>query len=163
LETLDGLLERANGIRDEYFHLFPLLDAAFGADEEVRYLVLLQNAQELRQAGGFPGTYALITIDGGRISSLEIESVGFLNAAYAEARPEVLPAPGPLQVYLKQDEWFPHDAGWSPDFPEVAETLFSMYDLTGWPPVHGVMALNSGAVSDILELIGAYELDIDGE
>jgi len=163
LATLDELLERATGIRDEYFHLFPLLDAAFGGDGEARYLVLLQNGQELRQAGGFPGTYAAITIANGRITNLEIQSIGYLNAAYAEARPEVLPAPGPLQVYLKQEQWLPHDAGWSPDFPEVAETLFAMYDVTGWPPVDGVMALNSGAIEDILELLGAYELEIDGE
>lgn len=163
LTTLDDLLARATGLRDDYFHLFPLLNAAFGAQEEARYLVLLQNGQELRMAGGFPGTYAMLTVSNGRIASLEINPIGELNATYAAARPEVLPAPGPIAEYLKQTHWLPHDAGWSPDFPDVAETLFAMYDTTGWPPVHGIVAVNDSVVAGVLNLVGDYAIEIDGE
>ncbi len=163
LATLDGLLVRATEVRDDYFHLFPLLNAAFGAQEEVRYLVLLQNGQELRQSGGFPGTYAMVTISNGRISSLEIEPIGELSAAYARERAEALPAPGPIREYLKQEHWLPHDAGWSPDFPDVAATLTAMYETTGWPSIDGVVALNDSVVAGVLGILGPYEIEIDGE
>lgn len=163
LDTLDGLLARATEVRDDYFHLFPLLNAAFGAQEEARYLVLLQNGQELRQSGGFVGTYAAITVSNGRISELEINPVGELNVAYMNARKTVLPAPGPLREYLKQEEWFPHDANWSADFPEVAVDLGAMYADIGWPPLQGIVAVNDSVVADVLDIIGPYEVEIEGE
>lgn len=163
LDTLDGLLARATEVRDDYFHLFPLLNAAFGAQEEARYLVLLQNGQELRQSGGFVGTYATIGVSNGRISELKISPVGDLNVAYLDARKTVLPAPGPLREYLKQEEWFPHDANWSADFPEVAAELGAMYADIGWPPLQGIVAVNDSVVADVLDIIGPYEVDIEGE
>lgn len=163
LDTLDGLLARATGVRDEYFHLFPLLNDAFGRHEDVHYLVLLQNGQEMRQAGGFTGTYATITVSNGRVSELEISPINALNVAYFNARETVLPAPGPLREYLKQQEWFPHDANWSPDFPEVAVELGAMYADIGWPPLHGIVAVNDSVVADVLGIIGPYEVKIEGE
>lgn len=160
LASLDQMLDKAAGIHDEYFHLFPLLDSAFGADSEARYLILLQNGQELRGAGGFPGTYALITVSNGRISQLEIKPIGELNAAYVNARDTVLPAPGPIREYLGQQEWFPHDANWSADFPQVADELSAMYADTGWPPLNGIVAVNDSVVQAVLQIIGPYEINV---
>ena len=161
LQTLDNLLAKGTEIRDEYFHLFPLLDTAFGAQEDARYLILLQNGQELRGAGGFVGTYGMLTINNGRISELEISPIGFLNQAYVDARTEVLPAPAPIRTYLGQEEWLPHDANWSADFPEVAAELSAMYADTGWPPLQGIVAVNDSAVQAVLEVIGPYEVSGD--
>ena len=163
LETVDGLLERGTGIRDEYFHLFPLLGTAFGAEEEAHYLILLQNAQELRGAGGFVGTYGMITISNGRIIQLEINPIGFLNQAYVDARNEVLPAPEPIREHLGQQEWFPHDANWSPDFPMVAAELSAMYADTGWPELQGIVAVNDSAVEAVLANIDPYELEVEDQ
>lgn len=160
LETLDGLLERGENLRDEYFHLFPLLNAAFGAEEDVHYLIMLQSSQELRPGGGFVGTYGTMTVSNGRISSLEISPVGFLNQAYFDTRPEPLPSPAPIGKYLLQWEWFPHDANWSADFPTVAERLNEMYADTGWPPLAGILAVNDSVVANVLEIIGPYDVTV---
>lgn len=158
--TLDNLLERGENLRDEYFHLFPLLNAAFGANEDVHYLIMLQSSQEIRPAGGFVGTYGAMTVSNGRISSLEISPVGFLNQAYFDTRPEPLPSPAPIGKYLLQEEWFPHDANWSADFPTVARRLNDMYADTGWPPLAGILAVNDSVVADVLEIIGPYEVSV---
>ncbi|MBA2451535.1 MAG: DUF4012 domain-containing protein [Chloroflexia bacterium] len=162
LASLDELLVRASDLSDEYFHLFPLLDTAFGAEEEARYLVLLQNGQELRQSGGFVGTYAMIRVSNGRITELDINPISELNSAYADARDIVLPAPGPIREYLKQEEWLPHDANWSADFPAVAAELSEMYADTGWPHLQGIVAVNDSVVQSVLGIIGPYELQIEG-
>jgi hypothetical protein len=163
LETVDGLLQRGTDIRDEYFHLFPLLDAAFGAEEDARYLILMQNGQELRAAGGFIGTYGMMTISNGRIAELDISPIGFLDQAYADARSEVLPAPPPIREYLGQIEWLPRDSNWLADFPLVARDLSAMYADTGWPPLQGIVAVNDSAVQAVLEIIGPYEFSTGGK
>jgi len=162
LETIDGLLARGTELRNEYFYLFPLLETAFGADENAYYLILLQNAQELRPAGGFVGTYGMITISNGRIVELEIQPIAVLNQAYVDARTEILPAPEPIRVYLGQQEWLPHDANWSADFPLVAAELSDMYADTGWPPLQGIVAVNDSAVQAVLAVIGPYEVSEGG-
>lgn len=161
LNTLDGLLERGENLRDEYFHLFPMLNAAFGADEEVRYLILLQNGQEIRPGGGFVGTYGTMTVLNGRITSLEISPIGIMNRAYEEARAEILPSPAPIATYLLQTEWFPHDANWSPDYPSVVAQLNEMYASLDWPPLAGVLAVNDSVVGDVLDIIGPYQISMD--
>lgn len=161
LNTVDELLEKGTNIRDEYFHLFPLLDTAFGADEDAHYLILLQNGQELRQSGGFVGTYGMMTISNGRISELEINPISTLNQAYVDERNGVLPAPAPIVEYLGQEEWLPHDANWAADFPLVAAELADMYDDTGWPELQGIIAVNDSAVQAVLEVVGPYDVQFE--
>lgn len=163
LVSVDQLLERATDVRDDYFPLFPLLDVAFGAEQEARYFVLLQNGQELRPSGGFTSMYAMLTISDGRLASFEIARIEDLDAAYLERRTAPLPAPGPLAEYLKVEEWMPRDSNWPAEFPVGAETFLAMYAQTGWPALQGVAAVNESVVADVLTIIGPYEIDIDGE
>lgn len=162
LDSVDRLLERATGVRDDYFDLFPLLDTAFGAAEDARYFILLQNGQEIRPSGGFASTYAILTISNGRLASFEIERIEDLDLAYLERRGEPLPAPGPLAEYLKVEEWMPRDSNWPADFRDAAAVFLDMYNQAGWPPIQGVAAVNESVIADVLEIIGPYEIDIDG-
>jgi hypothetical protein len=162
LDSVDRLLERATSVRDDYFDLFPLLDTAFGAAEDARYFILLQNGQEIRPSGGFASTYAILTISNGRLASFEIERIEDLDLAYLERRGEPLPAPGPLAEYLKVDEWMPRDSNWPADFRDAAAVFLDMYNQAGWPPIQGVAAVNESVIADVLEIIGPYEIDIDG-
>lgn len=162
LGSVDELLDRATGVRDDYFPLFPLLDTAFGAEQDARYFLLLQNGQEMRPAGGFASTYAMLTISGGRLSGFDIARIEDLDAAYLEHRGTPLPAPGPLAEYLKVEEWMPRDSNWPADFPAGAQTFLEMYAQAGWPELQGVAAVNESVIADVLEIIGPYEIEIDG-
>jgi hypothetical protein len=162
LGSVDELLDRATQVRDDYFHLFPLLDAAFGAEQEARYFVLLQNGQEMRPSGGFASTYAILTVSNGRLAGFDIARIEDLDAAYLEQRGTSQPAPGPLAEYLKVEEWMPRDSNWPADFPVGAQTFLEMYAQAGWPELQGVAAVNESVIADVLEIIGPYEIEIDG-
>lgn len=163
LPQVDSLLARATGIRDEYFSVLPLLDTAFGADEDARYLLLLQNREEIRPGGGFPGTFAVVTISDGLLASYESDNIRVLDQAYAEHRAEPVLSPGPIREVLGQEEFLPHDALWSPDFSEAAQTFLSMYNQSGQPPLTGVIGLSDEAIQAVLEIIGPYQIEINGE
>lgn len=163
LAPIDRLLGRAVTIRDEYVGLLPLLDVAFGADGDARYLLLLQNREEIRPGGGFPGTFAVVTIADGLLAGYESDNIRALDHAYVAGRDEALPSPGPIRVVLGQEEFLPHDALWSPDFRESAQTFIAMYAQTGWPPLTGVVGLSDSAIRDILAIVGPYQVEIDGE
>lgn len=79
------MLEHAN-------ELVAQLDMILGFDEPQRYLVLLQNNNEIRPTGGFPGSYAALTIDKGKITDFKVDDVynpdGLLTQDSSPFRPQ---------------------------------------------------------------------------
>jgi hypothetical protein len=163
LRSIDDVFARAEQLRNDYFHLIPLLDDAFGGEGDVRYLVLLQNSEELRNTGGFPGTYAMIAIRNGRVSEVKIDKINYLNGDYIAHRTEVLAPPKPIVNYLGVQEWIPHDALWSPDFAEAARQFYSMYQIAGWPEINGIIAINYSVVQEVLRITGPYNVVVNGD
>ena len=165
LAQIDPMLDRVQRARDQYAGLldyYPVVEQALGADRDGRYLVLFLNSQELRQSGGFPGTYGIITVREGRLASYEFFSISDLDAAYVEARDEPIPAPAPIRQYLKQQEWLPRDSGWSAEFSDAANLLLTMYAITGEPPIAGVMAVSDRAVEAVLATVGPVTVTFEG-
>lgn len=163
LLAADHLIEKTTRLRDEYFDLLPLLAPAFGRDQDAHYLILLQNGEEIRPSGGFPGTFGLLTIRNGQIVSLEIDDIRTLDWAYHDNRATPILSPGPIRTYLRQEEWLPHDALWSPDFAESAQAFLSMYNETGWPELTGIIGVNHSVLESVLTSVGAYDVTLNGE
>jgi hypothetical protein len=175
LASIDPLLNRVAQARDRYAGLldyYPVLAQALGASDraqlgatprDTRYLVLLLNSEEIRPSGGFPGTYAIVTVNQGRLVAYEFHNILELDAAYLARRTTPLPPPGPLAEYLKVQEWLPRDSGWSADFPEAARTLLTMYAVAGGEPVDGVAAITDDAVRDLVRTLGPLTVTIEGE
>lgn len=163
LANLDQLLERASQVRNDYAALIPLLDSAFGAESDATYLILLQNTLEMRPSGGFFGMYALVTLRDGQILEYDIDNVRELDFAYVENRTEVLDSPAPIAEYTEQLEWLPHDANWSPEFSEAAQAVLQMYEQAGWPTLTGILAVNYGAVVNVLDIVGPVDVEVEGE
>ncbi|MEW5919150.1 MAG: DUF4012 domain-containing protein, partial [Gemmatimonadota bacterium] len=139
------------------------LDTAFGANGEARYLILLQNREEPRPSGGFPGTFAVVTVSNGQLSGYEIDNIYTLDQAYLARRNQLVPAPGPIRAVLGQQELLPHDAMWSPDFSEAARVFLSLYAETGWPPLTGVIGLTDSVIQQVLAVVGPYRIEVDGQ
>ncbi|MBI4138768.1 DUF4012 domain-containing protein [Candidatus Uhrbacteria bacterium] len=106
----------------------PLLEALLpmsGYPEPRRYLVALQNADEIRPSGGFIGTIGTMTWDAGELSEFAFTDVynidNPVSAFWKETPPE------PLARYLGAANWFLRDANWSPDFPTSAERVLDFY------------------------------------
>ncbi|MCE9586389.1 DUF4012 domain-containing protein [Candidatus Uhrbacteria bacterium] len=96
-----------------------------GFPEAKTYLVLLQNADELRPTGGFIGNIGLVTVDAGDIKNIDFEDVYALDDTVASTWRDV---PPPLMAReLGVRAWFIRDSNWSPDYPQTAERLIDVY------------------------------------
>lgn len=133
----------------------PELPWLLGLDAPRRYLVVLQNAFELRATGGFMGVLCVIrvvkaapAIDGCRPSE-----------AYTTPAPDISTMPFPYARYLRLGNYFLRDANWSPDFPTAARNLEYFWSLNGQPAVDGVIAVDPHAFVPLLEAIGPMLLD----
>lgn len=121
------------------------------------YLFLLENNSELRPGGGFIGTYGLMKVFSGEITSLRTDNVYNLdNAAEKLARIE---PPDPLRRYLKANAWYFRDSNWSPDFPSSAKQALFFYQREGGDKnVDGVLAVTPTAISSLLRLVGPIKV-----
>lgn len=140
----------------------PALEAALGAEQPVRYLVLMQNPAELRPSGGFAGTMALVTVERGQVRDYQFFESIYLTVDYMHRRDAKLPQPWPIQRYFPQDGFLLHDANWYADFPRSGKQIMEMYAESGWRPIDGVIAIDPAVVGDLLQVTGPITLAVDG-
>jgi len=147
------------GASYDYSRISALL---LGAEAPKRYLILFQNSSELRPTGGFIGSYALVEVDRGKLTSLLVE--GIYNAD-GKLTVNVVP-PEPFQHIATA--WSTHDANWFLDFPTTARKVSWFYEQTGGGKIDGVVTLNVEVIEQLLGLtgpiqIGQYDLTLDAE
>ncbi|HET7037840.1 MAG TPA: DUF4012 domain-containing protein [Thermomicrobiaceae bacterium] len=161
-ETVDQLLARRE-LEPLVQTDLPAVNAALGGQGPTRYLILIQNSEEMRPSGGFPGTVAIVTFDHGQLRGYEFHDIYDLNGAYVASQHTPIPQPWPLSQYAPSGELSMLDATWWPDFPTSAATVMRMYASSGWPSISGVIAIDPALVSDLLRLTGPVTVDVDGE
>ncbi|HET9016814.1 MAG TPA: DUF4012 domain-containing protein [Thermomicrobiaceae bacterium] len=161
LSTFDRLTARVN--LDQLAQDLPAISAALGENGPTRYMLLFQNWAELRPAGGFPGTVALVTFDRGQIRGYQFFDVHDLSDDYVHMRTVKLPEPYPIAHYFPQDGFLIQDATWFANFPTSARQFMSMYAQTDWPSINGVVAIEPSLVSDLLRVTGPMHVNIDGQ
>lgn len=148
---------------DEAVSLADVMLPIMGYPTEKNYLVLLQNADELRPTGGFIGTVGTIKIDAAEVKETKFEDVysvdGPVAALWKDAPPD------PLKKQLGVNAWFLRDSNWSPDFPQTAQRVLDVYArekaLAGISigPLSGVIALQPDFFRDLLRLTGPISVD----
>ena len=145
---------------DEAVPLVEIGVAFAGYPEPTRALVLLQNADELRPAGGFIGTIGTVAFDGGDLREFEFQDVYSIDNPVASTWKEI--PPQPLLDRLGVKQWFLRDANWSPDFPSSAKRVLDFYVReveTGRKtrlanPPTAVIALEPGFFTSLLHITG---------
>ncbi len=146
----------------------PLLEVGLplaGADQPQHTLVLLQNADELRPAGGFIGTLGAVTADAGDLKQFDFFDVYKIDGAVSSSWKEI--PPPTLAKQLGVTSWYLRDANWSPDFPTSADRVLSSYtgeisQITHAPVADAptsVVALEPGFFSALLKLTGPLTVD----
>lgn len=128
------------------------------------YLVLFQNNMELRPAGGFIGSYGLLTFEGGRMIDLSVSDV---YSADGQLKGHVEP-PGPIKKYLNEANWWLRDSNWDPDFSTSAKRAEWFLDKEIDQSVDGVIGVDLESVKKLLEVVGTirlpdYNMDITSE
>ncbi len=130
------------------------LESLLGSEKEQRYLLLFQNNNELRAAGGFIGSYALVDVHKGQIVQLEIPKGGTYDLAAGQKKqwrsPEALAI-----VSYTFNIW---DANWWPDFPSSAKKITKLFSENSGSSVDGVISINATVLQKLLAITGPIDL-----
>ncbi len=123
------------------------------------WVVVLQNSDELRATGGFPGSYALVTMENGRITNLVVEDIYDADGQFTGY---IEPPPG-VREYLAGNKGLRlPDANWQADFRESGQQMLDFFEIAGKKHLGGMVALNLPLVEDLLAMTGPVRvLDYD--
>lgn len=131
---------------------FPAILKLLGDQAPHRYLILLQNNNEIRPTGGFIGSYIILDMNDGYIDKLEVNDVYDIDGAYTE---KITP---PEEFAGFTDNWRFRDSNYHPDFPTSAASASWMLEKEGGPTVDTVIAINQGLLKDLLEVTGPVQV-----
>lgn len=126
-----------------------LLPALLGDDEFRTYLLLVQNEDELRPAGGFLTGVARVAVREGRIEHLYFEN----SAEVTDFKRPYPDPPRPLEDIMGLDLWVFHDSNWSPDFPTSAWQAVAFYQQRYEMPIDAVLAVDQEAFRRIVQVL----------
>jgi len=141
------------------------LPGLLGADGRRVYLVVAQNPDELRPTGGFISAAGLLTIEGGRIVSLDLEDSALVDDFAGGPYPL---APEPMRRYMVAPAmapgiWAFRDANWSPDFPTSARAMLDLYRRGKGAAPDGVVAFTPETIRLLLAALGPVAVEASSE
>lgn len=131
-----------------------LLPDLVGVYGKRTYLVLFQNNMELRPTGGFIGSLALVTFDGGKLIDFQVLDV---YSADGQLKGHVEP-PEPIRRYLGEAGWYLRDSNFSPDFLVSSVRAGWFLEKEIGRKVDGVVGIDLFLAQKILRAIGPVEL-----
>ncbi len=134
--------------------LVTLYRVTAGFDRKKTYLLVLQNSMELRPTGGFIGSIAIVTVEGGLLNDFAVQDVYALDG---QLKGHVDP-PGPIKDLLNQEHWYLRDSNWDPDFRVSGERAAWFYEKETGNNVDGVIAVSVPFLTELLDLTGPLDL-----
>lgn len=148
-----GLPTLTSNVKD-FLSVSDLLLKILGSDSVKRYLILFQNNNEIRPTGGFIGSYALVDIDRGNITKIDVPGGGpyDLKGSLKET------IESPLPLHLVNARWEFQDANWFADLPASADKLNLLFEKSGGPSVDGLVFVNASLMQKILAITGPIDL-----
>ncbi|OGJ37315.1 MAG: hypothetical protein A2383_01425 [Candidatus Pacebacteria bacterium RIFOXYB1_FULL_39_46] len=121
-----------------------------------KYLVLLQNSDEIRATGGFIGSYAVLDLDSAEPLRLEIRDMYDPSGIS-----QTLPSPPGQAEYLSEGRGMKLiDANWNPDFPTSAKQILQYFAVIPDDPqtFTGVIALPLTTIESLINSLGGVYL-----
>ncbi len=131
---------------------FPAILKLLGDRYPHRFLVLLQNNNEIRPSGGFIGSYAIVDINDGYIEKLEVHDSYDLDGAYGM----IIEPPEDLKSFISN--WRFRDSNYSYDFELSAQKARWFLQKEGGPGVDTVIGINQGLLQPLLEISGPIQV-----
>ena len=140
---------------DEFQKLAPAVIELMGGNGSRTYLVEQPDPAELRGAGGFIGTYSILTINKGEITLGKGGDTYYIDYPYARVgSPNYIQPPGPLRQFIGTQSYIFGDSNFNPDFPQAALTGEQLYFHETGNKVDGVVSLDPWAVAGLLTVTG---------
>jgi hypothetical protein len=164
INQVKGQIDQARQLLEKAVPLSQLLPVLAGYPKEVKYLVLLQNNDELRPTGGFIGTYGILQFKDGEISEFNTHDIYHLDMP-VEKKLNIIP-PEPIKKYLN-NKWYLRDANWSPDWPMAAKKINWFYqiesslnkDAEKIDKFDGLIAITPKLINDFLKITGPITIE----
>jgi hypothetical protein len=122
-----------------------------------KYLLLVENEDELRPSGGFITAVGTLAVQDGRITSLTFKDSGEMEDW---SKPYPL-APWQLEQYMNSPVLIFRDSNWFVDFPTSAAYASYLYRLAqpGHVTIDGVIAFNQNTLVSLFEVLGPIQVD----
>ena len=139
-----------NDSLDDFLALGETMELFLGKDMKQRYLFVFENNTEIRPTGGFMGSFALIDIDRGEITNIEVPGGGTYDMQGSLDQDVIAPEP----LRLIADRWEFQDSNWFSDFPTSAEKMIWFYEHSGGPTPDGVIVITATVMERLLEIYG---------
>ena len=130
------------------------MESLLGGKEKKRYLLIFQNNAEMRGSGGFLGSFAILDMNKGKITSLDVPGGGGYDTKGALTKM----VEAPMAMHLLGARWFFWDANWWPDWPKTAQKLMWFYENSDGSTVDGVIALTPTVMEKLLAVTGPVDL-----
>ncbi len=130
-----------------------------GAQGPRRYLVLFTTPVESRNRYGFPGAYAVLRFEGGRLDYEDAGPIGDLNrpGGFDQAAIAVPPGARPYLGYGVTLDW--RSVTVPLRFGDVAELARQLASQSPVGPVDGVLAASPEALAAVVGIVGDVRLD----
>ena len=166
-ENIREQLASAVTLMDRLANFSQILPVLGGYPRPVKYLIVLQNNDELRPTGGFIGTYGILEVSNGSIVRLDTSDVYHLDMPASQSKDFKSEVPAPIKKYLNVDKLYLRDSNWSPDWPTSAKKIQDLYNLEilavkkdAVPEnFDGVIAITPRFITDLLYLTGPITVD----
>ncbi|KUK79001.1 MAG: hypothetical protein XD95_0670, partial [Microgenomates bacterium 39_7] len=135
----------------EAINLFEIINT-----DELNWVFLLNNSDELRASGGFVGSLASATTTRGNIQN----NLVFYDIYDLSNRIDRLEeAPIGVSKYLSEGKGLAlTDANWEVDFTQSAKTLLSFLNQSELPSTDILVSLNLNLIQDLLKITGPIKL-----
>jgi len=154
-ERMKMAKEKINTVEDTLDAIqkhFPALLTLLGDRYPHRYLILLQNNNEMRPTGGFIGSYIIFDINDGYIENLKTHDVYKLDGSYTG----IIEPPEEFKNFTSN--WRFRDSNYSPDFYYSASKARWFLEKEGGPTVDTVIAINQGLLTSLLDITGPIQV-----
>jgi hypothetical protein len=153
LDQLDIFLPQLARVLDSTAGLPAALDTLLGWSAPTRFLLLLQDPDEIRATGGVIRGVGVLAVEQARFTLLALRD----SAVFSTTRPPGPGEPAPptdFTPYLAGRGWTLRDANWAPDFPESARMIEALHQAAQGAIVDGTVALDPQMVQRLLEVTG---------
>ncbi len=137
-------------ILDQASQFLEVAPTLVGSDQPRRYLILLQNSNELRPTGGFTGSYIDLQITNGQLTDFKIDDIYNPDGQLKEDKPKASLIDKELTDTLPL-----RDANWYPDLPTSAKLISQRYHQATGRSVDGLIFVTTQAVKPLLSGLGS--------
>lgn len=129
--------------------------------EDQHLLLMFQNESEMRPAGGFIGSYGVLTLNKGNLKNIRVDDI---YNADRQLEAKLVP---PRQLQGITRDWGARDANWFFDFPTSAKKVISLLEEADLHRNNnikfiGAIAINTDVLESLIDIIGPVELPAYG-